>query len=477
MASITAPGIGSGLDIGSLVSQLVAAEGEAKSVRLAQREAFAQAEISALGSLKSALSSFQSAVQGLDALSDFRQRSASSADEDLFTASADDKAVAGSYSIEVVNLAAVHKLASAGYTDSSTQVGSGVLTISTEGNTFFVNVDAAADTLADVRDAINNEVTNSGVSATIITVDDGSGGSESRLVLTSQSTGSSGAITITVDDDDGIDGDTGGLSALVYDPAPGSGVTNLTELDAALDALIRIDGQDVTRSTNSINDAIEGVTIDLVAAGSAVELTVALDEAAVTGAVSGFVSAYNSLINTISGLTAFDADTGAAGQLLGDATLRSVSNLLRRELSAEVEGVVGDADTLTAIGITTQDNGTLVLDTAVLDAAMSANFDDLGNLFAAADGIAVRLGDAIQPFVQANGTLDSRTDSLDARIDRIASQREALDRRLASVEERFLAQFIAMDALVSQLQTTSSFLDQQLTALNALSSRAGGSGR
>ena len=263
----------------------------------------------------------------------------------------------------------------------------------------------------------------------------------------------------------------------MYDPVPGSGVTHLTELDAALDALIRIDGQDVTRSTNSINDAIEGVTIDLAAPGSAVELTVALDEAAVTGAISGFVSAYNSLISAINGLTAFDADTGTAGQLLGDATIRSVSNLLRRELSAEVEGVAGNADTLTAIGITTQDNGTLVLDTAVLDGVMSENFDDLGNLFAAADGIAVRLDDAIQPFVQTNGTIDSRTDSLDARIDRIASQREALDRRLASVEARYLAQFIAMDALVAQLQTTSSFLDQQLTALNALSSRAGSSRR
>ena len=119
MASITAPGVGSGLDIASLVSQLVAAEGQGKSIRLARREAFAQAEISALGSLKSALSSFQSAVQDLDALSDFRKRSASSADEDLFTASADDKAVAGSYSIEVVNLAAAHKLASTGYTDSN----------------------------------------------------------------------------------------------------------------------------------------------------------------------------------------------------------------------------------------------------------------------------------------------------------------------------------------------------------------------
>ena len=472
MASITAPGVGSGLDINSLVTQLVAAEGGPASIRLAQREAATQAEISALGSLKSSLAGFQSALQGLDTLSDFRKRAAVSADEERFTASATDAAVPATYSVEVVKLAEAHKLASQGYAGSTTSVGSGTLTIQVGTASFQVAIDATATSLADIRGAINDATTNTGVSATIVTVDDGSGGSESKLLLTADATGTANAITVTVDDDDGSDSDTNGLSALVYDPLPGSGVTNLSELNAATDAEIEIDGQTVTRGSNTIGDAIEGVTIELVEAGAPADLTVSLDTAAVTAAVSDFVSAYNALIQTVGSLSSYDADTGSSGVLLGDATLRATTTLLQRELSAEVASVQGGADTLAAIGISTEADGTLTLDTSALDAAMDANFDDLGNLFAAADGIAVRLDTAIDPFVEVKGTIDSRTETLNDRIDRLGAQREALDRRLVALEERFLGQFIAMDALVAQLQSTGSFLEQQFTLLQTLTRKS-----
>ena len=470
MPTITSLGVGSGLDINEIVSQLVTAQGEASSLRLVQQEAETQAEISALGLLKSALSEFQSALGSLKSLSEFQGRSASSSNDELFTASADASAVAASYDIEVQVLAESQKVASPGYADEATDLGSGgTLTITAAGETFAITVDDADANLAGIRDAINAAENTTGVSATIAFVDDGLGGSEARLVLSGAETGTPNAFAVTVTDNDGNDTDTNGLSALVFDPA-GSGVTNMTELQAATDALIEIDGFAVTRPSNTISGAIEGVTLELVSAapGETAVLGVAVDESAVKSAIESFVTSFNSLNATLGSLSSFDPGTGQAGVLLGDATLRAVSTALRRELSAEVAAVEGELDTLVAIGITTAIDGSLSLDHSTLDAALDSGFDQLGQLFAGDNGIAGRLDTVISAYVQPAGTIDSRTDSLSGRIERINDQRNALNLRLASLERRLLDQFIAMDTLVSELQSVGSFLDQQFTALEQL---------
>lgn len=233
---ISSPGIGSGLDINALVSQLVAAEGEPKTFRLARQEASAQAQISAFGSLKSALSSFGDHVDSLSKLATFQTRSATSNDLTLFNATSTSSASIASYSIEVVNLAASHKLVSKGFTDTATVVGSGAITITSGGNASTIAVSPSANTLADIRDAINVASQDTKVSATIIAADDGVGGTVSKLLLTSNETGTANKITVTVDDDDLNDLDDLGLSQLVFDPVPGSGTTRLTETSAAIDA-------------------------------------------------------------------------------------------------------------------------------------------------------------------------------------------------------------------------------------------------
>ncbi|MFI9653574.1 flagellar filament capping protein FliD [Guyparkeria sp. GHLCS8-2] len=457
--AITSTGIGSGIDVGGIVSQLVAAEGRPAQNRLDRREAEAQATISALGSLKSVLNEFKASLAGLTDLDAFQARKATSGDSSVFTATADQTASAGSYQIEVERLAQGQKLRSGDFADADTAVGTGTLTIGTGGNSFDIAVDAGNNTLAGIRDAINASPDNTGVTATTVNVDDGAGGTVSRLILTSDETGKANEITVSTVDDDGNNIDAAGLSQLA------SG--NLTQLQAAEDSLIRIDGQAVTRSSNTIDDAIDGVTLSLKNAevGSTNTLDVALNTGAVKAKVNAFVKSYNELINTTNQLQAYDSETGRAGPLQGDSTLRTVMNQLRREVGGSVEGVAGAFQSLGAIGVETQRDGTLAVDDGKLNDAIDADFASIGEMFASENGVANKLDDLLDGYVGFNGILSSRTDSLNNRIDGINDDRESLSRRLQSLESRLLDQFNAMDAAVGQLQSTGNYLSQQLNNL------------
>lgn len=466
MPSITSAGIGSGLDIKSLVGQLVAAEGQPASQRFDREEAGIQAEISALGSLKGGLSDLVTKLTSLQNLDTFATRKATSADTTVLSASASSAATNGNYAIEVVKLAQGQKLSSAGFAASTTAVGGGTLTLTTGTGNFAVTIAAGQDSLAEVRDAINNAPDNSGVAATLVTVDAAGGGSETRLLLTATAPGSSGAITVTASDDDGNNTDAAGLSRLVYDPA-GSGATNLNEIQAAQDAQIKIDGQTVTRSSNTISDALDGVTLNLVAAnaGSTVNVSVAVDTGAARAAIDSFVTSYNALSKTISAQSAFDSTTGQHGALLGDSTLRAVERALSRGLSATVGASGNSLAHLSDLGIAVQTDGTLSTDGTKLTAALSGDLANVGQFFGGTDGFAVTLGAALKPYTEVSGIFDQRTGQLNNRVSDINDGRAALDRRMSALRDRLQRQFTAMDAIVGQLQATSGFLTQQLANL------------
>jgi len=454
--SISSPGVGSGLDIGNLITQLVAAEGEAKNNRLDLREAESQGDISAYGSLKSALTIFQTAVKDLQTASDFQLRTATSSNSEIFTVTADESADISQYDIEVVQLAQAHKLiTNSGFT-SSEVVGGGSLTLSQDSESFSITV-SSTDELTDVRDAINSASDNTGVLALIINVDDGSGGTESKLVFTATESGLENSITITVSDDDLNNTDGLGLSRLVDG--------NLIETSAALDGQIKVEDQLVSSLNNEFEDVIDGVTINSVAVGAGETLAVTTDKAAVTAKINTFIANYNGLIGTFSALGSFNGSTEAAGILIGDATLRGVENLIRREISSSVSGLTGSFSTLAELGITTDDDGKLSLDDTKFNTILDDNFDQVGELFSASNGIANTLDNAIEQYVSSAGILDNRTEGLRTRIDDITEQREALDRRLISLESRLLAQFTALDTLVSSLTNQSNFLTQQLANL------------
>ena len=307
MASITSTGIGSGLDIAGLVKQLVAAEGQPTDLRLSRKEASAQAKLSAFGSLKSALADFRDTLETMKDLTSFLKRKAASSDDSVFTVSVDETALPADYSIEVVQLAQAQKLTSGAFTDADTVVGTGTLTIVVGAESFNIEATDENNTLAGIRDAINAALDNSAVAATIVNADAGS-----HIILSGLNSGVSNSITVTQS------GGDGGLSALEYDP--GNGLNALTETLAAQDSIVRIDGFEIAADSNSIANAVDGVTIELLAEAPGVTeaLVVENDEAAVRETLDKFVETYNTLIDTLDQLTKFDVETESAAPLVGD---------------------------------------------------------------------------------------------------------------------------------------------------------------
>ena len=449
--ALTATGLGSGLDVKGIVEQLVAAERQPVANRLNLQEARTNAELSALGRFKSALSSFRDSLDSLSDITKFQQRITAVGDDTLIGASADSDAVPGNYSLEITALATRGKLASGAFASSSATVGNGTLNISVNGQTSSVIIPEDASTLADVRDAINDASDNPGVDATIINAADGA-----YLVLSSRETGASQGISVA-----SVGGD-GGLDQLVYDPL--SGTNPMTQIEAPSDATLVIDGFTITSGKNSVTGAIEGVTIDLLEAapGTRISLSVGLDDNAAKAAVGSFVNAYNGLIDVVSQVTSFDAESGEAGPLLGDATVRGIKDRLRRELGSAVDALGNGFRTLTDIGISTQANGKLELDESRLSDAITADFDGVGELFASDDGVAVRLFDILESALSSTSTINLRETGLKDRLEFLGDQRVELDERMERVQARLLDQFNAMDQLVSSLQNTSSFLTRQL---------------
>ncbi|MEY8212147.1 MAG: flagellar filament capping protein FliD [Gammaproteobacteria bacterium] len=463
--SISSPGLGSGIDISALVSGLVSAEGLTKTQNYNIKEAKYQAEISAFGSLKGALASFQTSVKALQSLTDFQQRTANSTDTQVFTASVDSTATVSQYGIEVVQMARAQKLLTkdGAFPTSTTVVGAGTLKFAQGTETFSLTV-SATDTVAELRDAINAATDNTGLTAAIINVDDGAGGTESKLVLTSNKTGLDNTITVTVDEDgnglfnDAADLDNTGLSRLIN--------ANLDEPTSALDGQIKVDGQLISRENNTFSGVINGVTINGTGVGAGESLSVSLNKDAVTAKINAFITSYNKVVETFTSLGHYNATTESGGVLLGDSTLRGIQNALRTQISSSVSGLTGDSfSTLAEIGITTDKSGQLTLNTELLDPKLESNFDDLGQLFASTNGLSNTLDKLIEGYVSSTGIIDSRTDGLKVRVEDVSEQRVALNRRLASFESRLLAQFTAMDVLVSSLQNQSSFLTQQLANL------------
>jgi flagellar hook-associated protein 2 len=390
--TITSTGLGSGLDINGLVSQLIAADSQPLN-QLNAKETQYQAQLTAYGNVKSALSSFQSAVSGLTSANAFQAVAANSGDTSVYTASADNTAVAGSYDIEVVNLAKSQKLVSGPFNTVNDVVGTGVLTFQfgTDNAGVFtengsrpsktVTIDSAHSSLSGIRDAIN--AANIGVSATII--NDGTG---YKLSLTSSQTGAANSLKITVSgdgDDDSVD--NAGLSQLAYDPAGTAGNgRNMTETVAAQDATLNVDGiNGIKKPGNTITDLIQGVTLNLAKpseAGVPSALTVGRDTTSALGLVQKFVDAYNDLHKTLSDVTAYDPDTQQGGLLLGDSTILALDRQLRSMITASVPGASGDYKLLSNIGVSFQKDGTLSVSATKLQAALDADPQGVASLFA-----------------------------------------------------------------------------------------------
>jgi len=454
--TITGNGVGSGLDVQGIVQKLVAAEGAAPSARLATAEADAQAKLSALGSLRSALSSFQDAVTKLKDLNGFQGRQVVTSSKDFFTATAGTTALPATYEVEVEQLAQAQKLQSTPFATATTAVGTGTLRITTGGQNFDIVVDSTNNTVAGIANAINSSQAGKSVVATVIT---GAGGA-ATLTLTARTTGVANAITLTQS------GGDGGLATIQYPP---SGPSGLTEIAPASDAHAKIEGIEVTSATNTISGAIAGVTISLLDTnepGDTSRLTVQYDQASATSLINAFVKAYNGVVDSVKSVASYNADTKQGGPLFGDGGVTNIVDQLRRVLGSAIPGLDSSLNMLAKIGISADLDGHLSVDGTKLNAAFNTSFDNVGKLFASPNvGIASSLDDLLDSYLSSGGVFDGRNASLKASIADIGDQRQQLNDRLTDLQNRYLQQFNALDTLLAQLQSTSSFLTQQFANL------------
>lgn len=572
MASISSLGVGSGLDLDSILTKLMTVE-EIPLTKLDTKEVSYQTKISALGSLQGAVSALNSAVAALvpsatqTAQSKYGTYTATVANSSAATATASSSAVAGSYSLEVQQLATAHRLstvapahklnsasfaseadsidqgtlqisiggtttnitvnddndtlaglatainasaagvsasieddgsggfvlaltsktggtagkmtlsgiagftydpetatgdltqtqaAEGGYTSSSALIAEGTLSLAVgSGTAHSITIDSTNNTLAGLRDAINKA--GAGVTASLMTV----GNNDVRLVLNSNTMGSSGQITMS------------GLTGFAFNPSAGSGDLSQAAANggqAAQGAKIKLNGITINKDSNTIADVVGGVTLTLGAVTtSATTLTVSQDKStALSTALTNIVKAYNSLNTTISDLGKYDAETKKGGPLVGNSTLRTSAYAIKNMFQSPISGTSGDYKRLSDLGLAIQKDGSITFDSSKLTAATGKDFDSIATMVASFGTAAKKLTDGM---LGTTGSITAATDGAKASIKSIDTQREQLKARLITIEARYKKQFSALDSLISSMNTTSTYLTQQLANLPGSSSK------
>ncbi len=474
MATISAPGVGSGLDVKSIVSQLLAIE-RRPIEQLQSSASKMQTQISALGKLQSTLATLQSAASKLTRSDTWGAVTATSSRSQAVTASVSPGAPAGSYSVVVQQLASGQSLASSAYADRTAVLGQGTLRIElgnwdavpavpkAGSNATEVVIGPDDQTLEGIRDRIN--AAEAGVSASIVNDADGA-----RLVIRSRDTGVENGFRIQVSgDSDGNDTDTGGLSALAFDAS--GGASQLVRTKSAADALAEIDGLAVRSTSNTLSDVVGGLSLTLTQAGAEpVLVSVSPDAASLRKSIDEFVTAYNEVVGLLRQQTKVNPGGNGAGPLQGDRSVAMLTSKLR--------GLLGDNSTassvftrLSDIGFDVQTDGTIKVVGGKLDNALS-NLGELRKLFAgtgagpAATGFAHRLDDWLDAVLGNDGVLDSRSDGLNARLKANRSQQLRLEDRVALTEQRLLRQYTALDAQLGQLNGLASYMTQQIAQFN-----------
>lgn len=444
---LSTPGIGSGLDIAGIISQLMAIESQ-PLVNLGVDQVGLKAKLSGFGNLKSTISQFDTAMGELADLEKFKVFKAVSSDTEVLSASANSTAAKGNYAIQVTRIAENHRLAAATvFADNdTTTIGApgDSMTISVGGTAFVVDI--GDKTLAEARDAINAASDNSGVTASILQDDDGF-----HLTLAADDTGQDNFITATYS---GVDPFT--LQSLNLDRDASGTFTS-----ADLDAVVVLENTfTITSTSNTISDAIEGVSLNLEAAG-AVTLDVSRDNQKIQSSVQQFIAGYNGIISTL-------------GELRGNVLSEERSSLLNLEtqfrnvLNAEA-GASTQFTFLFELGVSTSLDGTLSLNTSIFDTALNNDPQGVADMFAnATTGLAVRFTELASSLISAGGLLDSREQSLNSQIRDVEAARTNLQFRLVQKEQALVSQFAALDALLANLSATSSFLSTQLDQIAAI---------
>ncbi|HMO47093.1 MAG TPA: flagellar filament capping protein FliD [Rubrivivax sp.] len=476
MASITSIGIGSGLDIESMITQLVAAE--RVPVKKLQTEASSlQTKLSSYGKLQSGMAALRDAALALTRSSTWGATAGASSDAASVAVATGSTTLPGSYSIEVQRLASVQSNATGVYASADALVGEGTLRIelgawSAGGSSFTpkagatavdITVGPPAESLAQLRDKIN--ASNSGVVASVLT--DASG---ARLVLRSAATGEMNGFRIGATDIDGNNFDGIGLSALAFDPS--AGILTMAQALAAANASASLNGLPISSAGNTLSNVLDGMTLTLGKVTTAPVLVEARpDSESMRKALDTFVKAYNDLNTLIVEQTKYDAASKTAGVLQGDSAAVAMRSQMRSLLGGS-SGASAMFSRLADVGFDVQSDGSIKLDETKLANGL-ANLGEMKKLFAASDpldasnnGIAVRLRTLADQLLGVDGSISTRSEGLRKRIELNGDRQERLEDRVAMTEKRLRAQYTALDTQMASLTSLSNYVTQQLAALN-----------
>jgi flagellar hook-associated protein 2 len=341
------------------------------------------------------------------------------------------------------------------------------MTLSIGGKSANVAITASNNTVSGIANAINTQASSLGVTASVTSDANGD-----HLVLTSNTAGVSNTINVSMSN---LQNDNG-LSSLAVTSQAGtstiasSGSVAWTQTQGAQDALFTVDGTTVSSASNSTQTAIAGVTLNLsaAAAGTTQTLTVATDTSAQSTAITNFVNLYNTLVTTMNTVSSFDPNSAssAQGPLLGDSTLNTIRNSLATTLSSGVKSG-GSTLSLGSIGIATNADGTLTLDSTALNNALQSNPATVAGLFNSTNGVAAKLNKNLTSFLATGGVIDVRTTALNDDLTNIAKQQTTLSDYTTQLTNQYQAQFTALNTLMATMNNNSQYLTQLFGGTNS----------
>lgn len=451
--SISSIGIGSGLDVESIVTQMV--DLEKRSIKTLEVKAeFIQSKISTYGQIKSLADDLNAAVRDLSLDRTWNTVKIASSNTSAVNATMTGVAQAGSYNIDVINLAKSQTSVTGSLAADAKMNASGAMTFTVGGQDIEVAV-TANDTLSSVAEKINaNGSLSKSVIASVITASDGT----QQLMLRARETGVANAFTVNVSPTG-----QGNLSSLM--PLAGVG-------QAAADAKIKLNGVEIVSSSNTFAQTVPGLSITVSEEGKSALLNLTQDKDAVQSSIQKFVDAYNALNELLSSSTKYDKETDVAGVLQGDSSSVSLQNSLRMMTQTIAGNATGAFSRLSDVGIQMLQGGKLSMDTTKLATAMGS-MEDLKSLFAAkADnlgqggGVAVTFKSFTDSLLAWEGGLNAKTDSLESQLKRNATEQDRVNDRADTLEKRLRSQYSALDVKMASLNSLSSYVEQMVTTWN-----------
>ena len=425
---ISAPGVGSGLDVDGIIKSLMSVE-RIPLEKLEKKEKSLEVKLSALGQLSSALSDLKSSTAGLQDKVKLGHFVGESSNEDQLTATATSIDLEENHTVRVAQLATNHRLTSSPFESPEANIQTGTYTYGVAGEEFQIDIDATNNTLAELKDAINRSKDNTGVSASIVNATDGT-----HLVLTSKESGAEKTITTS------------------------GGNVGFTEITAAQDAEIFVDGMRATPTSNTVTDVIPGMTLELKAAGPDT-LTVGAkpDKEAMLETMKGFTEAYNTLKSLLTELN--------EGDLKGEGITRGIESNLRTKFFSSTTNAQGEIHSSVDFGLTFDKYGTLSLNESKFTDVVDGDLLSMVDFFTAEEGFSKQLNETLDMYTKSDGLLNSRKTGFDSRVNSLDSQKERLEFRLEMVEDRYRKEFTNLDSMMAQLNVTSQQMSQQLATL------------